>query len=304
MKEAYLGSSSMSPELSIVIPALNEGEYLRRTVESVLDTGPSEIELIVVDDGSQDGCADFLRKGGFPVSLLEPSTPGARVGAAEARNKGARVATAEVVVFADAHVIFSQGWAEAFKAVLENPSVGAAAPAISVLGRPENQGFGMRWINSELAIEWLPPRADAPYEAPLLPGACMAVRRAVFEECGGFDGGLVRWGFEDAELSFRIWSSGFDLCIVPNIDVSHLFRTEHPYEIDWADLVHNMLRVAWIHFSESRLARVIDKLKRGDRFTAAVTRLAGGDASYRRIALHARRPRSDDQYFRKFGDII
>lgn len=299
-----MSSGSASPELSVVIPALNEGAHLRATVESLVEHTPFAHEIIVVDDGSTDGCADFLRAGGFPAQLLEPQTPGARLGAAQARNKGAQAARGRVLAFVDAHVAFPPAWAEPLLEVLANPSVGAASPAISVLGRPDAQGYGMRWTNTRLAIEWLPAMTDRPYPAPLLPGACLVLRRAVFEECGGFDCGLVRWGYEDAELSFRIWCSGYDLCIVPGVDVGHLFRERHPYAIDSLDLSHNLLRVAWMHFGPGRLGPVIEAAKPAAEFTAAVTRLATGDAGQKRRDFQSRRPRGDDQYFHRFGDII
>jgi len=137
-----------------VIPALNEAGHLRRTVESALATAPGA-EIIVVDDGSRDGCADFLRGGHFPVTLLDSGPDGQRLGAGQARNKGAHLARANRIVFADAHVVFPPRWAEELCDALENPSVGAAAPAISVLGRPESKGYGLRWNNAQLGIEWL-----------------------------------------------------------------------------------------------------------------------------------------------------
>ena len=301
--EEPLASSSALPDLSVVIPALNEGEHLRRTVESALATVP-RAEIIVVDDGSRDGCADFLRGGDFPVTLLEPGPGGQRLGAGQARNKGARVARANRIVFADAHVAFPPRWAEELCDALENPSVGAAAPAVSVLGRPESKGFGLRWNNAQLGIEWLPPQTGRRYAVPLLAGICFAVRRDVLEECGGFDDGLVRWGHEDAELSIRIWSHGYDLCLIPGVEVAHFFREQHPYVIDWADLLYNTLRVGWIHFAPLRLASMIEALKRDAQFGASMARIAASDAGRVRASFQARRARNDDSYFHRFGDIV
>src|SRR4051794_40947419 len=81
--------------LSVVVPALNEDVHLRRTVESLLGTVPDDTEVIVVDDGSTDGCADFLRSETPIATLLEPAQRGARLGVAQARNKGARAARGE-----------------------------------------------------------------------------------------------------------------------------------------------------------------------------------------------------------------
>lgn len=290
--------------LSVVIPALNEGVHLRSTVESLRATVPDDTEIIVVDDDSNDGCADFLRSANPTATLLEPEEPPVRLGAPQARNKGARAARGELIIFTDAHMQFPAGWAEPLAQVLDNPSVGAAAPAISVLGSPENKGFGLRWHDRQLGVEWLPSRASEPYDVPLLPGACFALRRDLFVECGGFDVGLSRWGLEDSELSLRLWTRGYDLCMVPEVDVAHLFRERHPYAVDWDDLLFNTLRVAWMHFSDRRLTIVIDALKPYSGFANALSRLADSDAGERRTELRTNRARDDDAYFRRFGDIL
>jgi len=289
--------------LSIVVPALNEGSNLIRTVESLRATLPDTAEVLVVDDGSSDGCADFLRTSQPPARLLQPDPPATRLGAAQARNRGARAANGEFIVFADAHIDLNPGWVEPILEVLANPSVGAAAPAISVLGRPDRQGFGLRWRDAMLNVEWLPRQAPEPYPAPLLPGACFCMHRSVFEETGGFDAGLSRWGLEDTELSMRLWTLGYDLCLVPEVSVAHLFRVRHPYAIDWDDLLYNTLRVAWMHFGEERLGTVVEALKRYAGFARALSRLAAGDADACRLALHHQRARDDEAYFRRFGDI-
>ena len=121
---------------------------------------------------------------------------------------------------------------------------------------------------------------------------------------GGFDVGLSRWGLEDSELSLRLWTRGYDLCMVPEVDVAHLFRERHPYAVDWDDLLFNTLRVAWMHFSDRRVTIVIDALKPYSGFANALSRLADSDAGERRTELRTNRARDDDAYFRRFGDIL
>ncbi|HTX39063.1 MAG TPA: glycosyltransferase family 2 protein, partial [Bryobacteraceae bacterium] len=107
--------------LSVVVISLNEGEALRRTVESLQAKLPEPWEIIVVDDGSTDGSAGFLGEGRPGVTLLRPP---ARLGVAGARNFGAAHATGDVLVFSDAHVLVRPGWAEALLEILARPEVG------------------------------------------------------------------------------------------------------------------------------------------------------------------------------------
>ncbi len=288
-------------EISVVIPTLNEGAYLRRTIDQLRATVPAGTELIVVDDGATDGCCDFLRAGG-EARLLEPA--GERLGVSGARNKGAAAASGEVLVFLDAHVEVQPGWIETLRDAALGPGVGAVGPGISVLGRTDCCGWGMRYRDAGLGIEWLaPPSPGSPPIVPMLAGACIVIRRDLFETVGGFDTGLLRWGSEDAELSLRLWMAGYELRIVPEVVIAHLFRERHPYAIDWAGILHNQLRLAFLHFGTERIARVVERLKPFGDFAAACALLAGSDVNERRAALRGSRQLDDDAYFARFGDI-
>lgn len=287
-----------------MVPALNEGAYLRSTVAGLIRTVPPSSEIIVVDDGSTDGSSDGLETealdGGPRLRILR----GPRQGAAGARNHGASAARGDILVFADAHLDLPGGWYEPLAAEFDDPEVGAVGPVIEVMGRPDCRGYGMYWANAGFDIQWFGASDPSPHEAPLLCGCCVAVRRDDFMRSGGFDAGLIRWGMEDAELSLRLWLLGRRLVVHPSVVVGHLFRTKHPYEIDYVDVVHNMLRTALIHFSGERLTRVIETLKRYGAFSAALSRAADSDVMERRAALAAQRVRSDDWFFERFDEIL
>lgn len=82
--------------VSIVLPAKNEAEGLRRTLPKLVSCQPNA-ELIVVDDGSSDGTAEVARQYGARV-LSAPYS----MGNGAAIKRGARAATGEVIVFMDA----------------------------------------------------------------------------------------------------------------------------------------------------------------------------------------------------------
>jgi GT2 family glycosyltransferase len=126
------------------------------------------------------------------------------------------------------------------------------------------------------------------------------MRRDVFEAVGGFDPGLVIWGMEDAELSLRLWTLGYECALVPAVDVAHLFRPAHPYRVDWEVVLHNLLRVAAVHFGGARIERLVACLTANSAFPAAFARLAAGDAWARRAAFQAERRYDDDWFFRRF----
>jgi hypothetical protein len=91
---------SDSVELSIIIPTFNCGEYLDECLRSVLTQNTSDCELILVDDGSDDGTADLL-KGYEGVQDNVRVLYREHKGASAARNAGLDVAVGRYVTFMD-----------------------------------------------------------------------------------------------------------------------------------------------------------------------------------------------------------
>lgn len=287
---------SRRPRLSVVVVSLNEAG-LRVTVENLAATLPAEAELVVVDDGSDDGSADFVTESEYPVRLLR--TSGA--GVAGARNFGARHTTGSVIVFADAHIEVPRGWWVPMLDALDDGSIGAAAPAIAVAGERDRVGFGLRFEAPDLEIEWLDQQGTTPYDVPILPGCCLAMRRDVFDATGGFDEGMIRSGGVDNELAVRLWVLGYGLRVVPEVTVVHAFRDRHPYSIAWPTVLHNKLRLALVHFGAKRLAQVTEAISGRHGFAESRALICRRTIESRRRDMLARRVRDDASFFDTFA---
>jgi glycosyltransferase involved in cell wall biosynthesis len=287
--------------ISVVLPATNESVLLQRTVEQFVATLPADSEVIVVDNGSTDGCADFLAVGGYPnVHLISSAAP---LGVSAARNRGLALARGEVVVFSDAHMDLPERWWEPLVRTLNLPDVGIAAPGIGVMGRPERgAACGQRIANNTLRLEWLPFKSAAPSPVPTLGGGFMAMRRETLERAGSFDEGMPQWGSEDLEICLRYWLLGYEVWVVPEVTVLHYFRKARPYGIQWHLLTHNLLRVALLHFNGQRIARVTSALRNRTRFGAALAQAVDSDVWQRRADFAARRVRDDDWLFERFKE--
>jgi len=267
-------------------------------VHALLATLPADSEIVVVDDGSTDGSADFA-DGRYPtVSVIRLE---ACAGPAVARQVGAQAASGEMLVFCDAHIVPQPGWFGAFSDALEGERVGAVGPAMGDTENPRLYGFGATWELPGLDLQWLPYRSDAPHEVPLLGGAFLAMRRDVYDACGGFDDGLMGWGGSDSELCLRLWIEGYSCLVVPTVAVAHRFRTDVTYAVDAALVLHNFLRVALVHLEEERLERVLDHYCVQPGAGRALALLAAGDTYERRAAVRARRRRDDAWFFERFG---
>lgn len=285
--------------MSVVIPTHNEGQQLLDTVDSVLRGLPVGGEIVVVDDCSGDGSADRLAA--LDLAGVRVVQPSERLGAAGARNYGAVCARGEVLVFSDAHVRVPPDWSARLLPLLDQPAVGAAAPAVSVMhASTAAVGYGFRWKDPGLNVDWLGWQGEQPHAVPLLPGCFLAIRHALFAQIGGFDNGLMVWGSEDGELSLRVWLLGYECWLVPTLEVAHLFRTAHPYKVEWELVLHNLLRVGVVHFGHARLARMIASFSGNSAFATAFATLLEGDAWARRAWLRSQRLHDDDWFFRRF----
>jgi glycosyltransferase involved in cell wall biosynthesis len=285
----------VSRDVSFVIPCLNEGENVRRTVESLESCRLGDYEIIVVDNGSIDDSTRFLVED--PDTRRRLIRFQSRLGVAGARNLGAAFAEGELLVFCDSHIVICQPTLEPLLELLRVRDVGVVGPAVSAWGNGEALGFGMFWTDSALNAEWLDRRSNEPYPVPLLAGLFQAFRTQTFFRLGGYDPGMTGYGHEDVEICLRAWLHELPVLVVPDVEVSHLFRPSAPYDIRWEDAIYNALRLAYSHFGLGRLERVLAELRPLPGFDEALSKLNISDVWLRRRMFEWRRRQTDDWFF-------
>lgn len=134
--------------ISIVIPAHNEAQVIRRCLDG-LCTGakPGELEVIVVCNGCSDDTADIVRKYDGPVRVIEVTEPGKW----RALNAGDQAAIGFPRFYIDADIIISLDTVRRVARVLDEGSALAAAPRmmIDLTGCPRSvRGFYDIWLQT------------------------------------------------------------------------------------------------------------------------------------------------------------
>lgn len=287
-------------EVAIIIPCRNESIYLKQTLDFLLLTEAKDLSnIIIIDDHSTDNCCKFMKKKYDlynNVSLIQ--TEG--IGAAQARNLGAHVAgDVKILVFCDAHIIMQKNWLNSLLSTFENKEVSTICPGIGSFSPKSPAGYGQSW-NNEFEVIWLKKPADIE-EVPLAPGGCMAVRKEVFDSVGGFDRDFRSWGYEDVELSLKLWLFGHKIYVHPGVKIGHKFRKVQPYEVNLTEFYYNKLRMAFSHFNIERYNKVISTVKCYPNFEQILKRLAQSDASSQRADYFKCRLHDDDWFFSKFN---
>lgn len=172
--------------LSIVIPTLNEEEYLPLLLKSIDRQTFTDYEVIVADAGSTDRTAAIA--GEFGAAIVRGGMPG--VG----RNVGAAAARGDVILFLDADVVLldDEFLAETV-AEFGRRGLGSASCEVKPLSE-KIVDRAMHWVYNA----YLTTTAQF---LPHAPGFCIFVRRDVHEAVGGFDE-TVRFA-EDQEYVIR-----------------------------------------------------------------------------------------------------
>jgi glycosyltransferase involved in cell wall biosynthesis len=109
----------MEKYLSIIIPTYNRQHYLKKAIDSVIAQTYPHFELIVVDDGSDDGTADLIAAYSHDIVYIKQENKGP----AAARNAGIKAARHEMLAFLDSDDCFAENkLAKQLAAMLTNPS--------------------------------------------------------------------------------------------------------------------------------------------------------------------------------------
>ncbi|XP_071084723.1 polypeptide N-acetylgalactosaminyltransferase 5-like [Haliotis cracherodii] len=260
------------PQASVIICFHNEAwSTLLRSVHSVLDRSPEHLirEIILVDDAStQDHLKTPLKKYMSKLGKVKIVRHKDHQGLIRARLSGYEVASGPVLVFLDSHIECFPGWLEPLlNRIKENPR-NVLFPQIDVISS-DNFGTGIsqmleqfgvfRWrmlhfnwgsINDERKSKLKTP-AD-PVRSPTMPGGLFAIDKQWFTTLGTYDPGLLYWGGENMELSFKIWMCNGTLEILPCSHVGHVFRMRNPVRWEGKEkpILTNSMRVAEVWLDE------------------------------------------------------
>ncbi|XXM71200.1 glycosyltransferase family 2 protein [Lysinibacillus sphaericus] len=284
------------PKVSVIFPVRNEGKNVKMTLDSLFSVESNiEIEAIIVDDGSDDGCCDFLST--YPRKQNVNYIRVQGLGPAKARNLGASKAKYPYLAFCDAHMTFEHHWIDRLLYSVTSGFSDAVCPAIGSIDDPKVIGYGQS-LTPSLKIKWNPKRKNV-FETAILPGACIVTSKKVFAEVGGFENGFSSWGHEDVEISIKLWLFGYRCHCDPNVKVLHLFRVTHPYKVNFEGIYYNLLRMAYLHFDETRIKKAKSLVIHGSPAGIEKKVLADGVIQKRNMYVQKRKMEID-HLFKKF----
>jgi glycosyltransferase involved in cell wall biosynthesis len=191
-----------TPIVSVIIPTYNRASTVCSAVESVLTQTYSPFEIIVVDDGSTDDTRARLQRFGGQVRVIFQQNSGP----ASARNAGVKASRGKIIAFLDSDDQWLPCKMTRQVEVLEEAGgkVGCCISNMTLCFNDGRRGtsFDSAGISSEYSAGiWLNP-AEVLATRFLMFNQAVAIRRAAFEEVGGFDERLTV--LEDYDLALRL----------------------------------------------------------------------------------------------------
>ena len=214
--------------VSVVIPARNAQDFLRRCLAHLNRSTDCRFEVIVVDDASSDATSNVAEELGARVIRLAT-----RSGPAAARNRGTVEAREDILVFVDADVL------------VQPDTIGRLADRLkhdcdAVFGSYDVHPTAPNLVSQYKNLLHHFVHQQASRQAGTFWAGCGAILASKFAEVGGFSETYHRPCIEDIELGVRLKNRGYRIELDPDIQVTHLkhwtFKT-----MLWADVFDRAL---------------------------------------------------------------
>lgn len=173
-------SAGYLPEVTLLIPAFNEKEYVESKMKNTLelDYPADKLKIIWVTDGSTDGTPDLLKsyKGVTVLHVQE------RNGKIAAMNRGMQMVNTPIVVFSDANTLLGKSSVRRMAALFNDPRVGGVSGEKRILHREADNasaaGEGLYWKYESTLKKW-----DAAFHSVVgAAGELFAIRTSLYRE--------------------------------------------------------------------------------------------------------------------------
>ena len=201
------------PFFSVVIPVLNEAEYLPRLLSDLKKQTDRAFEVIIVDGGSVDATLEKARA--FSDALTLTIISSERKNVCYQRNRGAREAKGLYLVFFDADVQIPYNYLSRIRQFLQKEKVPFVTTRIKSDSHQVYDQAIVKLVNLTMDVA-------QGMERPFVGGYNFMVLKSVFELVGGFREDVVH--AEDADLSLRLHQAGYRLTVLKSPTLTFSLR--------------------------------------------------------------------------------
>jgi N-acetylglucosaminyl-diphospho-decaprenol L-rhamnosyltransferase len=255
----------MMPDVSIVIVNWNTRDLLADCLGSIAQTANGlDVEIIVVDNGSNDGSQDIVRQLFPEVQLIENTK---NVGFARANNQATETSQGCYILLFNSDAIATPGAIQSLVHLADaEPRAGiVGAQLLNIDGSFQASYTPFPTLWQEFLIlaglgrlfcgQWYPSRgpdeAKGPQVVDYVEGACVLVRRQAFEEVGGLDEGYFMYA-EEVDWCYEMKKAGWQVWYQPAAKILHVGggSSQHRRPQREADLYRSRVRFFRKHYGD------------------------------------------------------
>ncbi len=260
----------VKPIVSVIIATYNSKDLLMQCLRSIegQDFPKNKYEVIIVDDGSEDGTLEAIRRREWKITVKGIKQN--RKGPATARNLGVRKSIGEILAFTDADCVAPSKWIKNLVDFYKkNPDiVGIGGPL-----KPSKRNLvaKLEILKNKILHGMSNGKVIGGEEVPVGFTNNMSYKAEVFRKFKGFDERFSKPAGEDFDLKQRICKAGYKVAYIPN-PIIHM----ELYDLDY------LLRQILKRGTEGRLTKmgnmqmIIEVVKNMPRILYTLTKKSRG----------------------------
>ena len=180
---------------TVVIPVLNQLHYTKQCVDSLLANGVDPTSLLIINNGSTDGTAEWLAAHPEIRSIANP----VNLGCGGAWTQGALLSDRDWVVLLNNDIVCAHNFIQAQIDAAQRLGFGVVSPSLVE--------FDLDYDLAAFTPEFL-GKMNGVVREGWFHGVCFSVRREVFQKIGFLDTDRLLFGREDAEFLARCQRNG------------------------------------------------------------------------------------------------
>ena len=226
---------------SIIMLCLNQLEYTKKCLKSILKYTSVPYELVLVDNGSTDGTVPFLEDYANKHDNCKIILNNENRGFAGGNNQGIAAAEGDYILLLNNDVIVTQDWLERLISHIESDeNIGMASPVSNSVSGPqqvEQVSYGQNMNKMQnFARNYSKSNVGRTQEILRLVGFCLLIKRQVLDIIGGLDETYGNGNYEDDDLCLRSRIAGFRNIIAHDVFIHHYgSMTFKGNKIDYTD---------------------------------------------------------------------
>jgi len=212
--------------VTLLVLNFNGEAHLKKCLDSLLTTNYSRFNVVVIDNGSMDESAEFLKSNYSSVKVIKHNR---NYGYALGYNLVINTIKDEYIVLLNNDVLVKPNWLKELMAYIKNDDVAAVTPKMTFLhnktqinaagGCCDIYGVGLNRGNGEVDMK----QYDTVQEVFYGNGGALLIKKRVWRKIGPFDERYFMYG-EDLDWCWRARLKGYKIIYVPRAEVYHHWR--------------------------------------------------------------------------------